>query len=345
MNDPRVLALRGPRPIAGLGPHGELPTAAEHLVVPAHVAALARQRRYRITVVLHTVSSGWSQGQLAGIRATLDEFGARMTVVDTGFDVRREIEALEQCIADAPDAVISIPVDTVQTADAYRRVAAAGITLVLMDNAPADLLPRKDYAAVVSADNFGNGQVAAEILSNYLPRNGTVGLVGFGGDFFVTNERELGFRKWVRDNRRDLSIRHIVFHEPSEAGLAVGDFLAAGGSMDAIFVAWDDPAMQVVGVLRRLGRALPITTTDLGSGVAHEIAAGGLIKGVGAQQPYDQGVAEATAAIMALGGDEPPAWVALPPLAVTRENLLEGYEAVWHEPAPEALRRALLERG
>jgi ribose transport system substrate-binding protein len=337
-------SLRGMRPIAGLGPHGELPVSADQLQIPAQIAALARARRYLIVVVLHTATSDWSKRQIAGIRSTLEALDARVLVVDCGFAVDRQVAELARLVADAPDAIISIPVDTVQTADAYRRLAVAGITLVLMDNAPVGLLPRKDYATVVSADNFGIGQVAAELLSDVLPRRGSVGVVGFGCDFFVTNERELGFRKWIREHRPDVSLRHIVFPEPSLAGTAVANFLASGESVDAMFVAWDDPAMQVVDVLRGLGRELPITTTDLGSGVALEIARGGLIKGVGAQQPYQQGVAEATAAIMALGGEAPPTWVALPPLAVTRENLIEGYEAAWHEPAPEVLRETLLGR-
>ena len=81
-------------------------------------------------------------------------------------------------------------------------------------------------------------------------------------------------------------------------------------------------------------------TVDLGNEAAAEIARGGLIKGVGAQMPYDLGVAEATAAIMALVGADTPAWVALPAVPVTRENVLEAYEAVWHRPAPPALQRA-----
>ena len=62
--------------------------------------------------------------------------------------------------------------------------------------------------------------------------------------------------------------------------------------------------------------------------------------GVGAQMPYDLGVAEATATIMALVGAEPPPWVALPALSVTRRNVVEAYETVWHQPAPADLRAA-----
>ena len=95
--------------------------------------------------------------------------------------------------------------------------------------------------------------------------------------------------------------------------------------------------METVDVARRLGRDVAIATVDLGEQAAVELAAGGLIKGLGAQQPYDQGVAEALAAVKALLRSTPPAWVAVPALRVTRENVLEAFERVWHVPPPDEL--------
>ena len=96
-----------------------------------------------------------------------------------------------------------------------------------------------------------------------------------------------------------------------------------------------------ISTLREAGRPIPITTVDLGSGIALEIAGGGLVKGAGAQLPYDQGEAEVMAAVMALAGDEPPAWIALPALKVTRDSVIDVYQAVWHEPAPPSLHAAI----
>jgi len=53
-----------------------------------------------------------------------------------------------------------------------------------------------------------------------------------------------------------------------------------------------------------------------------------------AQRPYDQGAAAAGAALLGLIGRQPPAWITSTGLKVTRENLRESYEAVWHAPAP-----------
>jgi ribose transport system substrate-binding protein len=133
-------------------------------------------------------------------------------------------------------------------------------------------------------------------------------------------------------------IGHVDFDDPDHAGEALFSDANAIREADAVFAVWDEPAMSVVAACRTSGRVFPISTVDLGSQVALEIARGDLVVGAGAQLPYDQGVAEATAAIMALAGDEPPPWIVLPAMPVTRDNLIDAYQAVWHEPATDELR-------
>jgi ribose transport system substrate-binding protein len=326
------------RPISGLGPHGEFPASPDQLRLSPEAKAAASVRRYSIAVVVHTTRSDWSRLQVSGIRAALAEFDANLDrVVECGFVPDAQVAAMQELLDQPPDAIISIPVDSLKAADIHRRIAESNIKLVLMDNAPVGMVARKDYVSVVSADNFGNGEIAAGLLDAYVPSGGRVTVVGYGVDFPVTNERELGFRKALGERRPDVRIGRIKFDEPERAGEAVGTYLETGETPDAMFVVWDEPALLVSRALEAAGLAIPIVTVDLGLEVAIEIARGGLIKGGGAQLPFDQGFAEATVAIMALAGDAPPPWIALPALAVTQHNIREAYQAVWHESAPREL--------
>jgi ribose transport system substrate-binding protein len=88
-----------------------------------------------------------------------------------------------------------------------------------------------------------------------------------------------------------------------------------------------------------------MTTVDLGNEAAIELAGNGLIKGIGAQQPYDLGTAVATATILSLVGHQLPPWIALPGLAVTQGNVVEAYQVVWHSPEPPDLIKARGGRG
>jgi ribose transport system substrate-binding protein len=327
--------------IAGLGPHGERAVPPDRLAISEAEADAARAHRFSVAVVLHTTASDWAKQQLAGIVTTLGRYSAAVIeVVDCAFAIDAQIAALDRLVREAPDAIISIPIGNTAVAEAHRSVARAGVKLVLMDNAPTGLLPGSDYASVVSADNFGLGQVGAALLSPHIPTGGTVGVLGYGIDFFATNEREIAFRKWIASDRPDITLVQAKFAIVEEAAGVTAALLRDHPQLAGLFAVWDEPAMQAVLAMRAASLLLPVTTIDLGNEAAIELARGDLIKGIGAQQPYDQGVAVATATIMALIGRQPPPWVALPGLPVTRDDVIESYQVVWHAPAPPELLKA-----
>lgn len=321
--------------ITGLGPHGERAVPAEQIAISEDDVAEARRRRFSVAVVLHTTTSDWSKQELAGIVTTLGRYSAVVVdVVDCGFNWQTQVTALKRLAHESVDAVISIPIGNIAVADAHREVAHAGIKLVLMDNVPTGMLPSTDYASVVSTDNFGLGQIGAELLSEHIPPGGTAGILGYGVDFFATHEREIAFRRWMGSHRPDVGLARAKFSDVSQVREALGSLVDGHPGLSAIFAVWDVPAMQAVAALRKRGLSLPVTTVDLGNEATAELAWGRLIKGIAAQQPYDQGVALGQATILTLLGRQTPPWIALPGLAVTRENVLEAYQIVWHAPAP-----------
>lgn len=328
----------GDMSFAGLGPHGERATPADRITLTQEDAARARSSRFTLAVVLHTTTSDWSRQQLAGIVSALGLHGAAVVeVVDCGFDSDRQNRELRRLAGSAIDAVISIPIGNAVVAQAHRSVAHAGKTLILLDNAPTGLLPGIDYAGVVSCDNFSLGAIAAELLSPHIPDEGVAGILTYGVDFFATKEREIAFRKWIGQHRPDVTLVRSKFQTIEETGPAFDRLLADNEDIDGVFVAWDVPAIKTVSTIRARGRCLPIATVDLGQAVALELAGGGLIRGVAAQRPFDQGMAAGTAALLALAGRQLPPWIVLPGLPVTDANVIEAFQLVWHTPAPPAL--------
>ena len=330
-----------PMTIRGLGPHGEIAAPPEQLSLREEDQHAARARRFTAAVVLHTTESDWSKQQLAGIVTTLGHYSAVVVdVIDCAFSIEAQIDALDRVVEAAPDAVISIPIGNTAVAEAHRQVSRAGIRLLLMDNAPVGLLPGTDYVTVVSADNFGLGQIAARVLSDYIPPGGIVGILAYGVDFFATNEREIAFGRWMDNERADVHLVRAEFADLDGVDGAVAGILDSTPRLHGLFAVWDEPAIRALTTLQTKGLEVPITAIDLGNDAAIEMARGGLIKGIGAQRPYDQGSAIAEATIMSLTGLRPPSWVALPGLSVTARNIIEAYQVIWHAPAPPALRRA-----
>ncbi|MGZ4412142.1 MAG: substrate-binding domain-containing protein, partial [Gaiellaceae bacterium] len=124
----------------------------------------------------------------------------------------------------------------------------------------------------------------------------------------------------------------------ADAQKVASAMLARRPDLSGIWAVWDVPAEGVMAAARRAGRNdLVITTIDLGLNVALELARGGLVFGLGAQRPFDQGVNEAELAAYGLLGKEAPAYVALPALPVSKVSVLEAWESVYHKPPPQEL--------
>lgn len=327
--------------ITGLGPHGERAVPAGQVTVSETDADAARERRFSVAIVLHTTASDWAKEELAGIVMTLGRYGAAVVeVVDCGFDVDKQVAALDRLTREPIDAVLSIPIGSNRVADAHRAIAAAGKKLILLDNAPIGMLPGTDYVSVVSTDNFGLGQIGAELLSPHVPQGGTVGILAYGVDFFATHEREIAFRKWVNAHRPDLTLVRGKFPDVGQAEATTAELLESHPELAGLFAVWDVPAMAAVDAIRSAGRKVAMTTVDLGNGAAAELARGEILKGIAAQLPFDQGIAVGVATILGLLGREPPPWIALPGLAVTADDVVEAYQVIWRSPAPPDLIKA-----
>jgi ribose transport system substrate-binding protein len=302
-----------------------------------------RAMRATAAVSMHYLSSDWSTAQVAGLKEQFGKMGIEViAVTDANFKPEKQVSDLENLIAMKPNIIVSIPTDPVKTAGAYRKAVAQGIKLIFIDNVPKGFKPGVDYVSLVSADNYGNGVAAAHIMAENLNSAGKIGLVFHAANFWVTQQRYRGLKTTLADNYPNI---HII----AEQGITGPDFvggaekvtramLADHPDLNGIWVVWDVPAEGVMQALRDANRSdIVIITQDLGKNVAVEIAKNGLVKGVGAQRPFDQGVSEALLAGYALLNETAPADVSLSALPVTRDNVIEVWKTIYHQNPPAEL--------
>jgi len=212
-----------------------------------------------------------------------------------------------------------------------------------MDNVPKDMVGGRDYVSAVSADNVGNGAVAAHLMAEALGGRGDIGVIYHEADFQVTRQRLEGFTSTIE---RDYPNIHIVDRKGVTGPDFAGQAQAAATAMmvkhqdlAGIWGVWDVPTEGIVAAARAIDRAnLAVTTEDLGPNVAIAMASREYVTGLGAQRPYDQGITEAKLAAYALLGKPAPPYVALDALPVTRDNLLQAWREVYHaDPPPEVV--------
>ena len=329
------------------GPSGEDPSPASSVELTEDELAQIKAMGATAAIVMHYGGNDWSRAQINGLETQFAAMGIEViAITDAGFKPEKQVADLETIMAQAPDIIISIPTDPTATAAAYRAVVDAGVKLVFMDNVPAGFVAGTDYVSVVSADNYGNGVAAAHLMAKALNGAGNIGLVFHAADFFVTKQRYDAFKATIASDYPDILIvdeQGIGGPDFSgDAEKAAGAMLTSHPEINGIWAVWDVPAEGVISAARNAGRDdLVITTVDLGENVAISMAQGGFIKGLGAQRPYDAGVVEAKLAGYGLLGKAAPAFVALPALPVSRDNLIEAWMQVYSTEATDNIKSAM----
>ena len=322
------------------GPHGETGVDANTITISDEQKEAIKDGNFKVAICMHYGGNDWATAQLDAIKATCADLNMEVVAVtDANFSAEKQVSDIETVMALKPDAIISIPTDVVATADAYKRAIDSGIKVVFMDNAMEDMVGGKDYVSCVSADSYGNGVVAARLLGNKLNGSGKVGMVYYDADFFVTNQRDAGFRDTLKSEFPNIEI--VVeqgFTDENGCNEQADAILTQFPNIDGIYASWDIPMEGILSSVRAAGKEgqIALVAIDLGNNIALEIAKGTVV-GVGAQMPYDQGVAETKLAALSLIGESTPEYVVCPAMMVDKENVLDAYKAVYHVDAPSWL--------
>ncbi|MFM5905108.1 MAG: substrate-binding domain-containing protein [Micrococcales bacterium] len=329
--------------VLSLGPNGETPSGFDSTTLTDAEVAKIKAGNYTAAIVMHYSGNDWATAQIAGLKAEFARLGIKVVAVtDAEFKPEKQVSDIETVMALKPDIIISIPTDPVATSAAFKKASAAGIKLVFMDNVPADMVGGKDYVAVVSADNKGNGEASAHLMAKALNGKGKIALIFHDADFFVTKQRYEGFKEAIAQYPGIEVVAEKGIGGPDFAGdaqAAATALLTKYPDLNGIWGVWDVPAEGIMAAAREAGRLdLKIATQDLGTNVAIQLAKNELIVGLGAQRPSDQGVAEARlAAAAVIGKTGLPNFVALGALPVTHDNVLEAWKTVYGVDAPKSI--------
>jgi ribose transport system substrate-binding protein len=332
--------------VLSLGPNGETPSGFETTEVSDADLATIQAGKFTAAIVMHYSGNDWATAQVEGLKKEFARLGVKVVAVtDADFKPEKQVSDIETVMALKPDIIVSIPTDPVATAAAYKKASAAGIKLVFMDNVPKGMVGGKDYVSVVSADNKGNGVVSAHLMAKALNGKGNIALIFHDADFFVTKQRYEGFKETIATYPGIKIVEEKGIGGPDFAGdaqAAATALLTKHPDLDGIWGVWDVPAEGIMAAARESGRLdLKIATQDLGTNVAIQLAKNELIVGLGAQRPYDQGVAEARLGALAkIGKTDLPIFVALGALPVSHDNVLEAWKTVYSVDAPASVSSA-----
>lgn len=324
------------QPVPGF-PSGAPATSPEVLTLTEAEIARLRAGKFTAGIAMQALDTPWNALQVEAITSTLGRYGVEVVAVtDAAQNPARQAGQLAGMIDRKVDVIFSVPIDPASQTAAYKRVSDAGIKLVFMDNVVHNMAPGKDYVTVVASDNEKNAVYATEELIRAIGGRGEVGLLTYFYDsYYSIAARREGFLKTLAAHPGVRLAATDRFTQPREAYEKTIAMLRANPGIRGIFAVWGDPAMQAAAAAKAIGRSdVVITTNDLGPDTAMYVARGEILA-IGAQLPYDLGVAEANAAAFALLGKKVPPYISLPALRVKKENLLSALELVTKRPAPQ----------
>jgi len=328
------------QPVPGF-PKGAPASSPDVLNLTAAEIDRLRAGKYRAGIAMQALDSPWNSLQVQAISETLTHYGIEVVAItDAAQNPARQAAHLASMIERKVHVIFSVPIDPASQTSAYKKVSDAGIKLVFMDNVVHNMTPGKDYVTVVASDNEKNAAFATEEMIKAMGGKGEVGLFTYVYDsYYSIAARKAGFEKTLAANPGVKLVATERFTQPREVYEKTIAMLTAHPNMKGIFAVWGDPAMQAVAGAKAIGRNdIIVTTNDLGPDTAMYVARGEILA-IGAQLPYDLGVAEAKAAAFALLGKKVPPYISLPSLRVKRANLLSALERVTKQPAPEEVKR------
>jgi ribose transport system substrate-binding protein len=326
-----------------IGPKGEVATPASALVIDDADMAALKAGNFKAALLWH-VQSDLMGAVNQGASDELARLGISVVATsDAQLDAARQRNDVETAMARAPNLILTVPVDPVASAEAFRPARDKGVKLMFLAAVPNGYVQGEDYVGLATDDLFQMGEKAADALAASIGGKGQIGYIFYDANLYVPNQRDKAFKYTIEHKYPDIKI-------VAEQGLAdatraeeIADaFILKHPDLDAIYVTWAQPAESVLASLRNAGNThTRIVTMDLSEPLALDMVKGGNVAAIIGDEGYNYGVTAARAGALGLLGKPVPAFVVVNALAITKDNVKDGWNRSLHRDPPAAVLEAI----
>lgn len=326
-----------------VGPSGESATPSAEITLSGSDIAALKDKGDKAALLWHT-SSDFTNAVSAGAKDEFARAGISIAVTtDAQFDAARQRSDIETALAAKPNVILSLPLDPVTSAEAFRQAIKDGVKLVFLSNLPKGYKQGSDYAAIVTDDLYQMGKHAADAMAKAIGGKGKIGYIFHDANYYVTNQRDQSFKKTIEKDYPDIKIvAEQGISDPARAEELANAMLLKHPDLDGIYVTWAEPAEGVLAALRSNGNTkTKIVTLDLSEPVALDMVKGGNVAAIVADKAYELGRAMAAVGVKALLGEKTPPFIVAPALTITKDNIVQGYKESLNRAAPQSVLDAM----
>lgn len=310
------------------GPNGEPASPSSEIVLSDDEVAQVKDAGCTAALVWH-LASAFTDAVSKGARETFEALGIEViSETEAGFDPAQQANDVETVLAQDPDIILTLVVDTDSGAVAFRPAVDAGVQLVLLSNVPKGYVQGEDYVGLVTDDLAAMGIAAADLMADALGGSGQIGYIFHDAAYYVTNQRDQAFKAWIENNYPDIQIVDEQGTTGGDAEAIASAMLTRNPDLNGIYTPWSaGPGDGALAALRAAGASdVALVTMDLDTNVSLDMVEGGNVVGIATDEAYEIGRAMATEGAYGLLGKAAPPFVIVPGFGATADNIVEAYQ-------------------
>lgn len=214
----------------------------------------------RIALIMKSLANEFFLTMEQGARGHHQTHAAEYDLIAEGIkdeiDVNRQVQLVEQMIAQQVNAIVIAPADSKALVPVCCRALEAGISVINIDNKFDDavLADKKVKIPFVGPDNRKGARMVGEYLAKRLAPGDPVAIVGGVPSAFNAIQRRLGFEDAMTAAGMDIVLSQAADWEMAKANRVVSAMITERPDLKAVLCANDSMALGAVSALRAAGK-------------------------------------------------------------------------------------------
>jgi ribose transport system substrate-binding protein len=238
------------------------------LALASWASGCARQpaspEKPRIALIMKSLANEFFQTMENGAKAHQRENAGEYDLIANGTkdeqDVSRQIDLVEQMIAQRVAAIVIAPADSKALITVCKRALDAGIPVINIDNKfDASVLADKGVKIpFVGPDNRKGARLAGEYLAKRLKPGDKVAIIEGVPNAFNGVQRRLGFEDAMKSWQIEIATSQSGYWETARANQVASSIITEQPDLKAVLCANDNMALGAVAALRAAGKSKDI---------------------------------------------------------------------------------------
>jgi len=261
-----------------------------------------------------------------------EELGIELQIVDGQADAQKQLDQIQNAIAQKVDGIMYFPADQASTVTAVKKLKESNIPCIVI-NSRVDPSVENLIGTFVGPDYYAQGETAGKMALEALgEKGGNVVIIEGAGGTEAQRKRTEGFEKVVGENANvKILAKQQADWDPAKAMKVMEDYLTQFGDKINLLYTQDDGMFQGASkALENAGMSDKIKAVSVGANKAGIAAVkAGTLYGTASQSPQAEGAMGVESIYKLINGEKLPEWVKTESEAVTKANVDKFDGAGW----------------